>query len=248
MMLLSTPDYAALAAQLQRQYEMRSCQWEAHRFANGEWHLTLDAPVRNECCVLFASITPPDEHLITTLLLSHTRRKEGAARVTAFLPYLAYTRQDKDEAGQSMATAWVGTLLAASGIDEVVTLDIHSDRAQALMRVPVRSLSPALLWAAEIQRQGWTDATTVAPDHGAIVRCETVRQAAGISAPIAWFEKHRARAGVESSLHGTAGARAIIIDDILDTGGTFDIHFHNVYRAEIERLGIASHLFAVARK
>lgn len=219
MKLCFTAEYAGLAAALTHQ-GMSACPWEAERFANGEWHLTLQASVRGAPCVVLAAITPPDARLLTTLLLCHTLKKEGAARVTALLPYLAYTRQDKEEAGKSRATAWLGAMLPVSGVDELITVDIHSERAQALLAVPARSLSPAPLWAQEIARLGWHDATLVAPDHGALVRCEAVRQAAGMASPCVWFEKHRTPAGVQATIQGQAGARAIIIDDILDTGGT----------------------------
>lgn len=220
MMLFATPAYNALAMRLQQQYAMTVTPWTARRFPNDEWHLSLQHPVRGEPCMVLATITPPDEQLVTTMLLCHTLKKEGATRVTALLPYLAYTRQDKNEPGQSWATAWVGQLLTASGIDDVITVDIHSEHAQALMAVSVRSLSPASIWAEEITRLDWRDATLVAPDHGAVARCDAVRQAAGMSAPIVWCEKHRTPVGVRSTLRGQAATRNIIIDDMLDTGGT----------------------------
>jgi len=192
------------------------------RFENGELHAEIGLPAAGEQCVVLGSIAPPDEHLVSMLLLMHTLRKEGARSVTAVLPYFAYTRQDKDKPGQSMATPWMGALLAASGCDRVITVDVHSERGQRLIPVPVVSLSPADVFADAMKRYGLTGATVVAPDEGAIARCDAVKSAAGLpSSKTPYFEKHRTESGiVHSNLKGDAGRQAVIIDDILDTGAT----------------------------
>ncbi|HEY3379773.1 MAG TPA: ribose-phosphate diphosphokinase [Armatimonadota bacterium] len=220
MILFHTPAYAPLAVPLQQRAAMTAGHWHAERFPNGEWQIHVEHDVRGEPCLVLAAISPPDSDLLTTLLLCHTLKKEGAAQVIAFFPYLAYMRQDKDEPGRSQATAWVGRLLGASGLDDMVTVDVHSARAGQLLTIPVRSLSPAPLWAAEIRRLGWQDATLVAPDGGAVSRCEDVRRAAAMSMPIAVFAKQRTPEGVRSTFQGSVGKRAVVVDDILDTGGT----------------------------
>jgi len=129
-------------------------------------------------------------------------------------------RQDVDTPGFSKATAWVGRLLQASGIDAVITLDMHSARAAELLPLPAVSLSPAPLFVEAIVEADFTDAVVVAPDDGATARAETVRNAAGIAKPLVVVEKTRTRDGVQSTLQGNAGPRAIVVDDMLDTGGT----------------------------
>jgi ribose-phosphate pyrophosphokinase len=115
----------------------------------------------------------------------------------------------------------VGALLGASGLSEVLTVDVHSPRARALFPVPVISLSPAPLFADIIAGLGLGDPTVVAPDEGARSRCESVRQAAGIGRPVAWFSKARGPEGIaHSPVHGAVGRQAILVDDILDTGAT----------------------------
>ncbi len=86
----------------------------------------------NEKCIILGTIAPPDEQLLSTLLLSHTLKKEGAHTIIALLPYLAYARDDKQKAGQSLATAWVGALLQTSDVDEVITVDVNSSLVQRL--------------------------------------------------------------------------------------------------------------------
>jgi ribose-phosphate pyrophosphokinase len=113
----------------------------------------------------------------------------------------------------------VGALLGAAGVSEVVTVDVHSRHIHDLFPMPVRSLSPAPLFAQWIADE--KDITVVAPDEGAVARAEAVRGAAGLARPVAHFVKQRTREGVlHVALHGEVSPRVVIIDDILDTGGT----------------------------
>lgn len=80
--------------------------FQVARFENGELHAGLQTAVRSESCFVLGSIAPPDEQLLSVLLLAHTLRKEGARRVTALLPYLAYARDDKDKPGESSQRHW----------------------------------------------------------------------------------------------------------------------------------------------
>jgi ribose-phosphate pyrophosphokinase len=221
VILLSLPPTATLAAALLPRAGLRQGEAVVGRFSNGELHARIETPVAGEECVLLGAVAPPDEDLLATLLVAHTLLTEGARRITALLPYLGYARHDKREPGKSLGTAWLGRLLQASGVQEVVTVDVHSRRVHDLFPLPVRSLSPAAVFAAEIERGGLEDVSVVAPDEGAVERCEAVRAAAGIPRPPAWLGKTRTERGViHSALHGTVGPRAVIVDDILDTGGT----------------------------
>jgi ribose-phosphate pyrophosphokinase len=125
----------------------------------------------------------------------------------------------------------------ASGIVEAVTIDVHSRLVQALFPFPLRSLSPADLFACELAALGRDDPTVVAPDEGARERCEAVRRAAGVQRPLAYFTKTRTPVGVRhSTLHGTVGRHAVVVDDILDTGGTLVSACEGLVRAGVEEI------------
>ncbi len=221
MLLFSLPRHAHLGATLERLAGVKPGRFTIDRFSNGELHATVDSPVTGDEAMLLGAVAPPDEDLLATLLLAHTLDRAGASRVVALLPYLGYARHDRDEPGKSLGAAWLGELLRASGVDEIVTVDVHSSRIHQLVPVPLTSLSPAQLFADTLRALGLRDPTVVAPDEGARARCEAVRHAAGIDRPLAWFTKTRTGTGVShSAFHGAAGAVAVIVDDILDTGGT----------------------------
>lgn len=197
-------------------------QFRVVRYNNRELHVDVQGPLSSEQCMILGSIAPPDDQLISLLLLAHTLRKERAEKITAILPYLGYCREDKVKPGESLATAWVGSLFKSSGIDEILTIDVHSERDRQLIPIPLISLSTAGLFAAAIKENHLTDATIVAPDNGAVRRCEAVRSAASMPiAEIPYFEKRRTAQGViQHGPIGRVGARVIIVDDMLDTGGT----------------------------
>jgi ribose-phosphate pyrophosphokinase len=205
------------------------------RFANRELWVSVDGEVDGACCVVLGSIAPPDEQMVAFAMTTETLKRHGAARIVALLPYLAYARQDKEEPGKSLGIEWVGEILRASGVDELVTIDIHSRRAAELLAMPVTSVSPAELFAGEIQHADLRDATVVAPDEGAIERSHAVARTVGVDGQIAYLSKERTATGVvHRELVGELGRRAVVIDDILDTGGTLVSCCHELIRRGVE--------------
>lgn len=184
------------------------------RFENQELHLTLHEDVSGKTLYVKGSITPPEFNLVAFLILIHTLKKEGAKKVIAYLPYLAYTRHDTDEPHKSRLTALMGALLAAAGADKVVTIDVHSPAAKKLFPIPLQSLSPAPLFKEVLKNV--PHKTIVAPDKGARARAQAVA-----GKPTPWISKKRTESGVvHTVLHGTVKGTAVIVDDILDTGQT----------------------------
>lgn len=240
MILFTFEAFRAMAEVLAKSADLTLVRFRLARFENGELHTEIESPVRNENCFVLGSISPPDEQLLSALLLAHTLKKEGARRVTALLPYLAYARDDKDKPGESLATAWVGALAQASGVDEAITVDVHSERAKRLFPIPVLSLFPSEVFAEALKRYGLADATIVAPDEGAIGRCEAVQKAAAMACgEIPYFKKQRTATGItHAGPIGEVGRQAVIVDDILDTGGTLLSACEKLVEAGVEEITI----------
>lgn len=196
-------------------------RFSLERFANGELHVELRSEVAGRRCLVLGTIAPPPRNLAAFTLLCHTLARERARSIVALLPYLAYSRHDRKEPHRSFGAAWIGALLEASGVESVVTVDVHSPRVARAFPMPLVSLSSASILADEIRRRSLLDATLVAPDEGAIARCRAVARAAGMPRAVAHMTKTRTRLGVvHGRLHGSVGPRAVIVDDMLDTGGT----------------------------
>lgn len=235
--LYHQPEYGALAHLLREAVPLDPGSWGMIRFANGELAIEVSEAPSHTCLVL-TSLAPPDERLMQALLLCHTLHKDGAREITLLAPYLAYTRANRDELRLSRATAWVGALLQASGISRVVTIDVHGPQIAELYPMPLVSLSPARLFAEEILRFAWQDATVVAPDDGARERAEAVRITAAMPIPLAVMTKTRTADGITSDLRGQVGCRAVIVDDILDTGATLLACAHALRHAGVEEIMI----------
>ena len=240
MLLFSFPAYENIAQKLRAIASVQAGRFTVGRYDNRELHVRVEGPVSGEHCLILGTIAPPDECLLSVTLLAETLKKEGADKITAVFPYLAYGRQDKDKPGESLGTAWVGALLRSSGIEQVLTVDVHSERDKQLFPIPLISLSTAQLFADALKEFRLTDATIVAPDHGAIKRCEDVKRAAGM--PVGetpYFEKKRTEKGI--LLHGPVGkvgAKAVLVDDMIDTGGTLVSACERLRSAGVEEIYI----------
>jgi len=222
MIVFKFPGYETIARELRKAVSLYEARFEVGRYANQELHANIEQVVCGQHCLILGTIAPPDESLLSILLLGETLKKEGAAKITAVLPYLAYSRQDREKPGESLGTAWVGALLKGSGVDQVLTIDVHSERDKQLFPIPLISLSTNALFAEIIKTHGLIDATMVAPDDGAIGRCRAAMKAAGMpDAEIPHFEKRRTGKGImHSGPIGKVGAKAVIVDDMIDTGET----------------------------
>ena len=191
------------------------------RFANGELRMRVSRPVEGRRCVVVGSLSPPAGNLERLTLVTHALRRAGASRVTALLPYLAYARQDRAARTESLGLAWVGGLLRASGVNEVVCVDVHSRRAAEVLGLGLASLSPAKLIASALPTAWRSQVSFVAPDRGAVDRTVSVARAVGADPSVVWARKRRTATGVEHlGFVGSPKNRAVIVDDILDTGDT----------------------------
>lgn len=214
--------YARFANSLKEQDPERVTigKFEVMRFPNKEICVAVREGVENKDCLLIGSIAPPDSQLAEFLMLSDALNRGGARSIQAFLPYMAYARQDKFAPGQSGGIAAIGSLFRAVGIDKVITIDLHSDLDKKLIGLPIATLMPApALFAKEIQDLNWEDMIVVAPDEGALPRTQALAQALNVQRPIAHLVKQRASI-IHLGLVGDVGPHAVVVDDILDSGRT----------------------------
>ena len=218
MILFTLPQLKYLEKELLNP-SLRKGLFKLDRFKNEELYVQIETTVANEHCLILGTIAPPEENLVSVILLSHTLKKEGANKITAIFPYLAYTRHDKEKPGEDLATAAVGQIFRVSGINEIWTIDVHSDLDEILFPIRLVSLQTDELFANLIRDTQLQDATLVAPDDGSISRCEAVRSRLKMK-PVAYFHKQRDHEIVTGSLVGAVSEKVVIIDDILDTGTT----------------------------
>lgn len=185
-------------------------------FPNGEKQFILQAKVKNLSCAIISRSLQSD--LLDLILLSDLLKKEGAKRVVAIIPYLEFSRQDKNEIGKSWGMKTIAKILKTSEIDKIIVLDLHSEEGRRLFGEKINSISAIPLFAKQIRKMDLKDFCVIAPDEGAIKRAK--RLAAALNSKFGYLRKIRGKAIKHHSFSGERAKTAFIYDDILDTGGT----------------------------
>jgi len=195
------------------------------RFPDREVHVELqESPQGRQVFILQPTSPPPDEHLLELLSLADACRRANARRVTAVIPYFGYARQDRRAKGLEAVTGrLVADLIAASGVQQLVTLDLHTDAIEGYFTLPVERLSAVPTMSAALKALRSDDGVVVSPDLGAAKLAE--RYASLLGLPVAIV--HKTRTGPEevkvSRISGDVRDRVpIVIDDMISTGGTIE--------------------------
>ncbi len=194
------------------------------RFPDGELGISIDESVRGDDVFLVQPARPPvNEHLMELLLLADACRRAGAARITAVMPYVGYARQDRRTGRSALGGRLMADLLAASGVDGVVAVDMHTPAIEGFFGAPVEHLSAVPLLAERVRSALPRDSVIVAPDLGAAKLAE--RYARILDLPVAFVHKRRLTATEVAVHHVTgdvAGRAPLIVDDMISTGATIE--------------------------
>jgi len=191
-------------------------------FADGEIKVEIDEKIAGKEVFIIQSTCPPVNHnLMEFLLMVDAVRRADAAKITAILPYFCYSRQDKIAAGVSPVSArLVADLIAAAGVNRVITLDIHSDQSIGFFNMPIINLTarPAFI---NYLKQNDENFIIVSPDAGGVKRARAY--ANELKTELAVISKKRDVANQISSMQIIGEVRdknVLIIDDLIDTGRT----------------------------
>ena len=194
-------------------------------FADGETSVEFNENIRGEdVFIVQSTATPVNDSLMELLIMIDAARRSSASRITAVIPYFGYARQDRKSASRTPITAkLVANLLTTAGADRILTMDLHAGQIQGFFDIPVDDLTSRLVFAKDIKHNVGTDEGTVfvSPDAGGVVRAR--KFADMFHADIAIVDKMRPEAGkseVMNLIGDVKGKHAILVDDIIDSGGT----------------------------
>jgi ribose-phosphate pyrophosphokinase len=195
-----------------------------NRFADGELKIKIEENIRGRDVFLVQSTNPPAENILELLLFIDAAKRASADRITAVIPYFGYARQDrKDEPRVPISSKLIANLLTASGANRILTMDLHAEQIQGFFDIPVDHLYAAPVFIEYYQKFNLTDFVIVSPDAGRVRRVRAFARRLGKDIPIAIVDKRRTgpnQSMVYNVIGDVDGKRAIIYDDILDTGGT----------------------------
>ncbi len=192
-------------------------------FSDGEIYLQIQENVRGaDVFVVQPTCTPVDRHLMELLLMMDALKRASAERITAVLPYYGYARQDrKDKPRMPISARLIANLIQTAGADRVLTLDLHAAQIQGFFDVPVDHLFASPVMVEYFDSIGRRDMTVVSPDAGGVERARAF--AKHLNTPLAIIDKRRTDVNVAEVMHiigDVEGQHCLMVDDLIDTGGT----------------------------
>ena len=194
------------------------------RFADQEISVEIQENIRgSDVFVVQSTSAPANDNLMELLLALDALRRASCRRVTAVIPYFGYARQDRKSGPRTPISAkLVANLITQAGAHRVLTMDLHAGQIQGFFDIPVDNLYAAPLFARDIKTQ-FVDRNliVVSPDVGGVVRARAL--ASRLGCDLAIIDKRRERAGqseVMNVIGQVADRDCILIDDIVDSGGT----------------------------
>jgi ribose-phosphate pyrophosphokinase len=194
------------------------------RFADQEIFVEIQENVRGEDVFVIQSTSfPANDHLMELLIMIDAFRRSSAKRITAVLPYFGYARQDRKAGPRTPISAkLVANLITEAGADRVLTLDLHAGQIQGFFDIPTDNLFAVPILARDVKdNYDVRNVMVVSPDVGGVVRARSL--AKRIDCPLAIVDKRRERAGeseVMNVIGEVAGKDCLLVDDIVDSGGT----------------------------
>ena len=198
---------------------------KVNNFADGETSVEFLENIRGEDVFICNSTsTPVNDNLMELLIMIDAAKRSSASRITAVIPYFGYARQDRKSASRTPITAkLVANLITTAGADRILTMDLHAGQIQGFFDIPVDDLTSRIVFADDIREHVNVDEGTVfvSPDAGGAVRAR--KFADMFHGDIAVVDKRRPQAGVSevmALIGDVKDKHAILVDDIVDSGGT----------------------------
>ena len=191
-------------------------------FADGEFEVSFEEPIRGCEVYLVQSTFPNSDNLMELLLMIDAAKRASAHSVIAVIPYFGWARQDrKDKPRVSIAAKLVADLLSAAGVNRVITMDLHADQIQGFFNVPVDHLYASSVFIPYIESLKLDNMAIATPDVGGAKRANSY--AKYLDVPLVLCHKQRAKANVVESMTVIGDVKdknVILLDDMVDTAGT----------------------------
>ncbi|MDE7315429.1 MAG: ribose-phosphate pyrophosphokinase [Mucispirillum sp.] len=195
------------------------------KFSDGEIMVKINESVRGrDVFVVQPTNAPSDTNLMELMIMADALKRASANTITAIIPYFGYSRQDRASEPRVPITAkLISNLITVSGVDRIVTMDLHAGQIQGFFDIPVDNLYALPVFYKYMQNNNLCndDTVIVSPDAGGVARARIYAKKFGM--PLAIIDKRRSSPNVAKVMHvigDVAGKKCILIDDMIDTAGT----------------------------
>ncbi|MFM2476107.1 ribose-phosphate pyrophosphokinase [Celerinatantimonas sp. MCCC 1A17872] len=195
------------------------------RFSDGEISVEIKENVRGgDIFIIQSTCAPTNDNLMELIVMVDAMRRASAGRITAVMPYFGYARQDRRprSARVPITAKVVADFLSSVGVDRVLTVDLHAEQIQGFFDVPVDNVFGSPVLMSDIQHKKLDQPIVVSPDIGGVVRARAVAKLLN-DTDLAIIDKRRPRANVAQVMNiigDVNGRDCILVDDMIDTGGT----------------------------
>jgi ribose-phosphate pyrophosphokinase len=224
MKILSGTSNLSFSRSIARQLKLKLVNTNIKSFADGEVYVEINENIRgNSVFVIQSTSSPANDNLMELLLCIDALRRSSAKNITAVIPYFGYARQDRKVVPRtSISAKLVSNLITNAGASRVVTVDLHSGQIQGFFDIPVDNLFTTPLFARYIKKNLKNkNLICVSPDVGGVQRTRGL--ATKIDVDLAIIDKRRLQPGksqVMRIIGNVQNKECIIVDDIIDSGGT----------------------------
>ena len=224
MKILSGTSNLSLSKSIARQLKLKLVNTNIKSFADGEVYVEINENIRgNSVFVIQSTSTPANDNLMELLLCIDALRRSSAKNITAVIPYFGYARQDRKVVPRtSISAKLVSNLITNAGASRIVTVDLHSGQIQGFFDIPVDNLFTTPLFTRYIKKNLKNkNLICVSPDVGGVQRTRGL--ATKINVDLAIIDKRRLQPGksqVMRIIGNVQNKECIIVDDIIDSGGT----------------------------
>lgn len=218
----ATPE---LAKKIAERLHLSLGQAKVGSFSDGEISVEITENVRGaDVFIIQSTCSPTNNNLMELIVMIDALRRASAGRITAVIPYFGYARQDRRvrSARVPITAKVVADFLSSVGVDRVLTVDLHAEQIQGFFDVPVDNVFGTPILLDDMRSRELDNPVIVSPDIGGVVRARAVAKLLN-DADLAIIDKRRPKANVAQVMHiiGDVTDRdCIIVDDMIDTGGT----------------------------
>jgi ribose-phosphate pyrophosphokinase len=194
------------------------------RFSDGEIMLEILENVRGrDVFVLQSTSHPNNDNLMEVMVMVDALRRSSAGRITAAIPYLGYSRQDRRprSARVAITAKVVANMLTSVGVNRLLTMDLHSDQIQGFFDIPVDNIYATSILLDDLKKQNYENLVVVSPDIGGVVRARAA--AKQLDSDLAIIDKRRPKPNVAKVMNiigDVEGRTCVIMDDMVDTANT----------------------------
>ena len=224
MKLLTGNSNKSLSQKISKHLKTKLVHSSIKKFSDGEIYIEINENIRGNSIFLIQSVSSPaNDNLMELLLCVDALKRSSAKNITAVIPYFGYARQDRKVAPRtSISAKLVSNLITKAGADRVVTVDLHAGQIQGFFDIPVDNLFATPIFARHIKKKlNSKNLICVSPDVGGVERTRALARKLDIGIGI--IDKRRPSPGksqVMNVIGNVKGKTCIIVDDIIDSGGT----------------------------